>query len=334
MADYSVKILKDKDELSQWDELVNNYPERVIFHERGWLESSQSEIRYYGCYAGEALVAGLAIAKEKRFGNWVATMPPLTPYLGIIWDHDKSKYVTRLSKQKNISSLFAQRLKQDFAFVSIRFLPGLRDIQSFFWEGYKLGVRYTYIINLSQSLEEIWLNMDAKRRNDIRKAEKDGLYVKRTSTVVQVYQLVDLTFKRQSRIFGADASVLNCFNWLGANGKCQFFVTKNAQGNDIAGVGLAWDHETAYYLIGGYDYREKHHGGSALALWEAIKYSKEALKLKRFDFEGSMVPDIERFFREFGGELTPYFTADYMTTSYKIRLFLDERRQKYLRRNG
>ena len=41
-------------------------------------------------------------------------------------------------------------------------------------------------------------------------------------------------------------------------------------------------------------------------MWEAIKFAKK-LGIKYFDFEGSMVPQIERYFRGFGGKLTPYY---------------------------
>jgi hypothetical protein len=43
----------------------------------------------------------------------------------------------------------------------------------------------------------------------------------------------------------------------------------------------------------------------SLLLWEAI--NKSAKKAKAFNFEGSMIEPIERYFRAFGGKLTPYF---------------------------
>nr|HPR68216.1 methicillin resistance protein [Kiritimatiellia bacterium] len=46
-----------------------------------------------------------------------------------------------------------------------------------------------------------------------------------------------------------------------------------------------------------------------LAVWEAIRHAKEA-GLETFDFEGSVIPPIERFFRGFGGRLTPYYTVN------------------------
>jgi len=44
-------------------------------------------------------------------------------------------------------------------------------------------------------------------------------------------------------------------------------------------------------------------------MWEAIKFTKNNLSLNEFDFEGSMVPQIEQFFRKFGGHLIPCYTT-------------------------
>jgi hypothetical protein len=40
-------------------------------------------------------------------------------------------------------------------------------------------------------------------------------------------------------------------------------------------------------------------------MWEAIKFASTVTK--RFDFEGSMIEPVERFFRAFGAKQTPYF---------------------------
>jgi len=47
-------------------------------------------------------------------------------------------------------------------------------MQPFFWEGFKVVPNYTYHIDLSQSIEEIQKAYATERRNDIKKALKDG----------------------------------------------------------------------------------------------------------------------------------------------------------------
>jgi len=58
-----------------------------------------------------------------------------------------------------------------------------------------------------------------------------------------------------------------------------------------------------------YTDNNKHSGAGSATLWECIKKAK-SLGLEKFDFEGSMNPKIEHYFRGFGGNLVPYFTVN------------------------
>jgi endo-alpha-1,4-polygalactosaminidase (GH114 family) len=44
-------------------------------------------------------------------------------------------------------------------------------------------------------------------------------------------------------------------------------------------------------------------------MWKSILKAKQ-MNLKIFDFEGSMLPNVERYFREFGGNLVPYYSCE------------------------
>ena len=80
------------------------------------------------------------------------------------------------------------------------------------------------------------------------------------------------------------------------------------------------DKKTAYYVIGGYDSDNKHHGAGACTLWECIKYAKK-LGLHEFNFDGSIIPNIERFFRGFGGQLVSFYRIN--RTNYFLNLILN-----------
>ena len=69
---------------------------------------------------------------------------------------------------------------------------------------------------------------------------------------------------------------------------------------------IAWQESSAYYLAGGGDPELRASGAHSLILWEGIRFTAQYTDL--FDFEGSMIPGVERFFREFGAIQTPFFT--------------------------
>jgi hypothetical protein len=65
-----------------------------------------------------------------------------------------------------------------------------------------------------------------------------------------------------------------------------------------------WDRHAAYNLLGGADPQLRTSGASSLLMWESIVRARERTDV--FDFEGSMLQPVERFFRSFGARQTPY----------------------------
>ena len=57
--------------------------------------------------------------------------------------------------------------------------------------------------------------------------------------------------------------------------------------------------------MGGGNPTLRNSGATSLCMWEAIKLASTVTKV--FDFEGSMIEPIERFFRGFGAMQKPYF---------------------------
>jgi len=83
------------------------------------------------------------------------------------------------------------------------------------------------------------------------------------------------------------------------------FFTMDAQNNLHAALYLVYDKNCAYYLLGGADPEFRSSGAMYLNVFEAIKYSADFTD--RFDFEGSVVPQIESMFRSFGATQKQYF---------------------------
>jgi len=165
-------------------------------------------------------------------------------------------------------------------------------------------VHYTYIVKLENDIEKIFEKMSKDRRNDINKAIKDGLIVKNVNNHTIIKNLINKTFLRQKKKINQIYLNKILFDFAKNNNSFGFTVIQNNR--PIAASFCIYDKTSAYYLLGGYDEKNRHHGAGALCLWESIKYAKK-MGLKHFDFEGSIVPQIEKYFRGFGGELTPYY---------------------------
>jgi len=290
----------------------------TLFHKSYWLRASGREFRIYGYFKGEELFAGLPlVCSVSRLGVKNASHPSLTPYLGVIFRESEAKYVTRISGEKEMSKAIAAKTKEDFDSITFSFPPFSTDLQPFIWEGFSSGVRYTYLLELDD-LENVWKGMDESRRRNIRRAEKDGIYVEPSDDFEQTFALVEKTFGRQEKKAFFKLAAFKYNEVLSPKGQCNSFLARNKEGKAIAVVYIVWDEKRSYYILGGYDPEESHHGASAIAMWEAIKFTKEELGLNQFDFEGSMIQPVEQFFRKFGGKLTPYYTVSWTKPSAKL----------------
>ena len=63
---------------------------------------------------------------------------------------------------------------------------------------------------------------------------------------------------------------------------------------------IIYDHSSAHLLSIGTDNEYQNTGASSLLIWEAIKFCSQVTK--SFDFNGSNIQSIERFYRNFGAK--------------------------------
>ncbi len=200
---------------------------------------------------------------------------------------------------KEISETLLDKLPA-FDLLDLYLLPGTDAKIS----SYKIAVRQTYHLHSISNTEEVFKEFSSSTRQQIRKAEKK-VKVTESESVELLYKMVSHTFKRQGK--KAPYSLVYVKNVYEACRKhkcCRILVAKDESGDVHGACLLAWDKTTAYYVMGGSDPKHKSSAAYSLLMWEAIK---EASKhSKEFDFCGSTIASIARFFKGFGGEPIPY----------------------------
>lgn len=304
--DYLVRPLL-AEEQPRWAQLLRESPQATLFHSPLWLEATGAPFRLYGCFRGDELRAGVAVG---LVGPNAAGHPEssLTPYLGLLLPPASDRVVTTQSTTKEITAVAAAFLRREFDSVHFRFPPEVVDLQPFLWRGFQAGVRYTYRLKL-EKLDAVLAGMDATRRRNLRAAEKDGVLVVSDAPFTTMLELAEKTFHRQGREVGFRSGAVRVQAALAGANRCRAFVATDPSGLALGGVWIVWDERRAYYLIGGHDETAGSANATALAMWKAIQFTATELNLPEFDFEGSMVPAVERFFRKFGGTLLPTYTV-------------------------
>ncbi len=243
-------------------------------------------------------------------------MPPLTQTLGpFIVYPEKQKYTKRLSYEKKVMNQLIDQLP-DFKFFHQRFSPEITNWLAFYWKNFQETTRYTYIIEDLKNTEVIWNGLKDNIRGDIRKAEKI-VTVEKTDNLELFFKINQLTFNRQEQNIPHSYHLLQRLDKACEKHECRkMLVARDEQSRVHSAIYIVWDKRKVYYLLGGADPELRNSGASSLLLWEAIKFSSEFVS--KFDFEGSMLKPVERFFSSFGAIQIPYFTI-YKDKRSKIR---------------
>jgi Acetyltransferase (GNAT) domain len=313
----TIGIVKQANEVYRM--VVKDRSDIPIFFQDWWLDAVCGEEGWLGLVtqSGDYVKALWPLATQKRaFGRIYYIMPPLTPTMGIHFFYPKDqKYSSRLGYEKElVSDLLDQLGRLDF--YQQCFIPEFTNWLPFYWKGFSQTTRYTYRLSPITNSEEVFNNFQENIRREIRKAIKLEIRIAETEDFNEFMGTVNMTFSRQN-IEISFIPILEKINQNCAKKECRkMFIAIDKERRVHASLFLVWDNKTAYYLIGGGDPKLRNSGATSLLMFEAIKFA--ATKVNCFDFEGSMIEPIERFFRAFGAEQVPFFSISKMSRREKI----------------
>ncbi|MBP2639677.1 MAG: FemAB family protein [Firmicutes bacterium] len=295
-----------------FDKLPSNLQEKInhsnVFYSenyRKYLQNKSSEVAFF-------------------YSDLYIMMVQITHKYIFKYANFPTEYI-RLENKINITS------ENEFLNYCIDYLKNIQNVQwvnvtpasSFFLAYPKFSLRIpfgNYVINLTQSEEEIFGDFHTKHRNSVRKAEKSAVVIKYGhEKLLNDYMIIDNDTWRRSGAKGSHISYYrNIMKTLGENA-----VVFIAYKDDIpqGGAIFYYNKEMSYYMFGA-SKNQPESGSMNLLHWEAIKYMKSN-GVKRYSFVGcrinededSKYHDIQRFKKRFGGDLV---------TGYLFKVILKE----------
>ncbi|MDP3941578.1 MAG: peptidoglycan bridge formation glycyltransferase FemA/FemB family protein, partial [bacterium] len=169
-----------------------------------------------------------------------------------------------------------------------------------------LFTKYTLVLDLTKSEEELLKNMHSKTRYNIRVAEKHGVIVKEDDSEIAFERYVQLTRETTTRqgFFAHNEKyhrlMWNTLRWQIANGKpaspagrsqidreklTARLLTATYQGKILVTWIIFIFHDTIYYPYGASSNEHREVMASTLMMWETIRWGKK-MGLKKFDMWG------------------------------------------------
>lgn len=283
-----------------------NHNDIPLFIEPWWLDVVCGEDNWNVIIAEQGgnifAVFPYFISKERLIN---IKNPFLTPRLGpyIKYPDNQLSHRKRSFEKKVINQIIEQLPKYDYLNVNLEY--NFDNLLPFYWNDFTLKVSYSYLLEDIKNIDKKFNGFASNIRRKIKQAEKK-LQLKTSDDVQVIWDLVSLTFKRQNKKPPYSFALLKDLDKeLKNNNRRSIYFAEDENGNVHSAIYIVFDSKRAYYLIGGSDPDYKKSGASSFLLWNAIKDASK--RVDCFDFEGSMIEPIERYFSEFGAIQKPYY---------------------------
>lgn len=253
------------------------------------------------------VIATLPVFKTKKLLFNVIQQPLLCQNNGLWLAESPSKKIEKKMsfEKKTLNKLIMELNKYKLSSYKQNFNLDFKNWLPFFWNGYSQTTRYTYEIKEDQNIDNIYMNFSTRLRTDIRNAEK-YLKIDNNVDLEDFYNLNNQVFIRQGIRNPISKKLLkNVVQEAKYNKSC--YIIGAFDNNSILQASALFikDSKRLYYLMSGQNHENRNSGGLSLVLWHAIQIAVESGLI--FDFEGSMMENVEKYIRSFGAIQRQYF---------------------------
>lgn len=245
-------------------------------------------------------------ALRRKFGVSFLRTPVLTPYAGpVVFFPGDLKESNRDGFEHDVLSQLLPQLPQaDVWHLSMP--PGLKQAGLFASYGLSISARQTFLLDLSLPEEVLFQQFKESLRRSIRQAQHQYIISDEPALLPQLHQFHKNTLKGKNTSQLHNEKMLEQLMRAAVEKKqSRLYAAHDLKGELQALLWNAWDGERSYYLMGARSPESESHRAMSLLLWQAIQDAQARGNLY-FDFEGSMDPGVERFFRKFGARRELY----------------------------
>lgn len=234
---------------------------------------------------------------ESKYGFKFIRNHFLTPYSGLIF----SDNIDQAIKIKLIESIIKQIPVCDELHIDLHPSLILKNILI----PYQIKIKRTNILTLTD-IDKIKKNYKPSLKRQLQKAA-NNLVIEESNDIKSMFSLFEKTFKKQNKNNSIPFTAFKK-TWLTCkkNNCGKLFFAVDVHNNKHAAIFIVYDETTSYYLAGGSDIEFYGSGAMGYLLHHCINLSINIQKLY-FDFEGSMLPNVDRFFKTFSPEETEYY---------------------------
>jgi len=325
-------------QFDQWDRFVDASDQGSIYSQafflRALCEAAGTHFKILTIWKGTELLGGIGLHFVPS--SYGARVHPrgLLYYNGVVLRNFATKHPASATyRQIEIVQQILKELDdKKYGSLEMTNRPTLTDLRAFIWDGWHLGVRYTYQAPLGD-LDKLWDGAEQNVRRLIKRCEQTGMQFVANDDFETFYRLHRATCQRKGvspylpfepfqRLYAA----------LRARNCAQIFFACLPDGKPVAAqIVLFSAHPVTHTWAAGSDAQYLESGASAFLRWQVF----EVLHQRGFqanDLTDAMNPSVAKFKSQFGGTLVPCFmVAKINSPALRLRTRLAEMSARLVR---
>jgi len=240
----------------------------------------------------------------------IISMPPFTQTMGVWFNpaFREKLQSSEIYRRQTICNEFIGQLPR-FRYFHQQFHYEFTDWLPFYWSGFRQTTRYTFVLPDISNPEVLRSQLGRGILSDLRKAEKEfGIEIREKISIPDFIDVFASVFRRKGERFNSADVLQRLVETALQRGDGSLWGAYDRENRLHAAVFVVTAGDCAWYVAGGSDPVLRKSGAHPFLLWNVI--CSLSGKVRKFDFEGSMIRGVADSFRRFGTEQKAYFSIE------------------------
>jgi Acetyltransferase (GNAT) domain len=315
MADDLIVKTLDESEYERWDRFVDESPYGGIYNQSYFLDALcralGTHFRILAVFKHDELLGGAGLHfVPGQYGDMVQ-LRPLLYYNGLVIKDFESKYpsITESRQAEVIQAILGELEGGKYASAELSNRHPLSDLRPFLRHGWQVFPRYTYIVPVSDPLQQ-WEHVEQNLRRLISRCERDGVRLEPSEDADAFYSMYENTYLRKGvQPYILREKFIELHRVLRTHNACQIYFAVMPDGRRAAGeIVLMSKHPVTHTWMAGSDPEFLRTGASAFLRWKVF----EDLHRRGYaynDLTDAMNDHVAKFKSQFGGRLETSFVV-------------------------
>lgn len=295
----------EKQEFQKWDDFVKAHPKGTVFHRTKWLSMVGDPLTIHAVWKDEEMVGGVALVQSKKMGTTGYHIPPYTQYFSPLY-YNRNNAVQSVSEEHECLGLLLEKIGSASQ-IDFKLTEGHHSILPYHWKGYETSVMLTHLVKGTKEAYLASLNKNKQRelRKLYKAIEAGEISVEENISQEELTELIRKTSDRKK--FDPKTDIVLKLVSRAKEIPAKTFAIRSSEFGVVAFGFLPYDEKAMYNLV-----NVSVRGTNStlrtvnlLLINKAIEFALDNNLV--FDFEGSMLPGVESFFREMGGKQVPVY---------------------------